>query len=124
MLHTITIPPKGSRTQTAHVSNELDPASTPYPRAYHRAKEFLKKMLRRELEADERSEVPRNSPISILIRKVGGAPQIVNEFRQQILAYARHEYPFNEPLHDDNPLGWWEGLENHRHARVVAVCSV
>ena len=104
MLHTVTIPSKGSRTQAVSGSNELDPTSTPYPRAYQRTKEFLKKMLQRELEADERSAVPRNLPISILIHKVGSAPQIVDEFRRQILAYTRQEYPFNEPFHDDEHI--------------------
>jgi hypothetical protein len=47
--------------------------------------------------------------------------QVVGEFRQQVLAYAHHEYPFNELLIGDDPLAWWEALENHRHARVLVV---
>jgi hypothetical protein len=70
-------------------------------------------MLQRELEADKHSVVPWNSPISILTHKMGGSPQIVDEFHWQIIVYACQEYPFNEPFHDDDPLGWWESLENH-----------
>ena len=117
MSHTVTIPAKSNRTA---VPDNME--STPYPRAYDRAKQFLKEMLRKEVETTERSTSQRKSPIACLIGEVG-APQVVNDFRKQLLAYARQEYPFNDACHENGAAEWWEALEQHRHARVLAVST-
>jgi hypothetical protein len=62
------------------------------------------------------------------IFKVLTPAEIVNGLRHQVEAFWRSEWPFNEPIKDGNPLAWWESLQNHPHAHVLAVsftfCSI
>jgi hypothetical protein len=50
--------------------------------------------------------------------------QVVEHFRQELQAFWLGEYPFKKPDTDvvENPLEWWRKLQNHDHARVLAVC--
>ena len=56
--------------------------------------------------------------------KLLGAPQVVSDFRKQLLTYANNQWPFMEPLNNNDTLGWWEALEQHPHARVLAVSLI
>jgi hypothetical protein len=136
MSHTISLPPRashskvtplpadqGSHTARSCTSENQNSESTLYPRAFERVKEFLKRVLKRELEAIEDATTPWHSPIALLMHQSGNTPgQIVLEFCEQLLAYARHEYPFDMYVVDgESPLQWWEALVSHRHARVLVV---
>jgi hypothetical protein len=96
----------------------------PHPRAYHRAKEFLKPMLRTMVERAQArlstNQQQIEDPISQLLRDIGPTG-IVDEFKRQLEAYWRNEWPFNTPLRDGNTLAWWKVLLPHPHARVLAV---
>jgi hypothetical protein len=76
-------------------------------------------MLKDELEAVNNNP-NSTSPIASLVHRCGPSV-VVKEFRDQIYAYAKHEYPFNESVGNDNPLTWWEVLEGNRQAEVLAV---
>jgi len=39
----------------------------------------------------------------------------------QLEAFWHGEWPFNQQVKDSNPLAWWESLQDHPHARVLAV---
>jgi len=98
-----------------------DSQSTPFPKAYNRAKEFLKVMLRNEIDLTARDPVvTKQANINPLIQDLG-PPEVVNQFRKQLLAYARNEWPFTNPITGGNTLAWWESLERHPHAQVLAV---
>jgi hypothetical protein len=65
----------------------------PYPHAFKCCKEFLKNMLKVELEAINNNP-NSTSPIASLVHQHGPSV-IVMEFCDQIYAYAKHKYPFN-----------------------------
>lgn len=96
------------------------PQVVPYPKAYERAKNFLKVVLRDELALA--AKVKDNCLFSVLIETIG-PKAIVEEFQRQLLAYARSEYPFGDSLVSGDTLSWWETLVEHPHARVLAVCA-
>jgi hypothetical protein len=90
--------------------------TVPIPRAYGRAKEFLKIMLRNEVELIQRSPgEQKDSSIQTL-----GVHTIIDEFRKQLIAYVQGNWPFDVP-HGGNTLEWWERVKKHPHARVLAV---
>jgi hypothetical protein len=93
--------------------------NTVHPRALHRAKDFLKILLRNEIAYFCKSEAQANPLIARL-----GPVATVAEFRKQLDAYASKQWPFDVPLEDGDTLGWWESLEKHPHARTLAVCLI
>jgi hypothetical protein len=92
--------------------------TVPYPKAYNRAKEFLKEMLKNEIDLAARAENPTLKPLRDL-----GTAEIVSHFRKQFLAFARQEWPFADFVPDGNTLAWWESLAHHPQAHVLAVSS-
>ncbi len=86
----------------------------PIPRAYTRVKTFLKTLIQGVIEAN----------VHPLVAELGPA-QLVEDLRNQLLAYALGEHPFDAPLPAEGGgrpvLQWWLDLEHHRHARVLAV---
>jgi hypothetical protein len=61
-----------------------------------------------------------SNPCHRLVTQLG-PKKAVFEFRQQLLAFARQEWPFTDPIPHDDALSWWESLRQHPHARVLAV---
>jgi hypothetical protein len=112
---TITIPALG-RHHAARVTDDSD--DTPHPKAYKRAKEFLKTMLRKEL--DRLKDDPNK--VDPLLQEIG-AKTAVEEFREQLKAYAYQQWPFNARVDDKTALLWWENLRTSPPARVLAVCD-
>ena len=117
--HTIRLP--------ARAQNQPLPVDVPYPNAFKRAKEYLKKILRDEAEYYKANPTMPQSPIGQIICKLG-EKAVVDKFRTQILAYARRDYPFQEPKVDGegetgNVLTWWRDLSSHPLAQVLAVSA-
>jgi hypothetical protein len=48
--------------------------------------------------------------------------EVVNGFKRQLELFWRAEWPFNESSPDLDPLKWWQDLQSHPQARVLAVC--
>ena len=46
-----------------------------------------------------------------------------DRFVRQLVTYAKGEWPF-DLRHDENALKWWESLEKHPQADVLAVSSM
>ncbi len=108
-------PPARTHTRITSDDNDHDDSKdAPNPRAYRRVKEFLKTILRAEVDKGTHP----------LIQELGAAT-IVTDFRRQLMTYARGEWPFQDPLGVEGGrpvLDWWLNLEKHPHARVLAVC--
>jgi hypothetical protein len=92
--------------------------SVPYPTAYKRTKAFLKDILMKEVEMIKKH--PKETAGDILHKYT--TAQIAERFVRQLVMYARGEWPFDLP-HDENALLWWESLEKHPQAEVLAVSS-
>jgi hypothetical protein len=102
-----------------------DCQSTPFPKAYNRVKTFLKEMLRNEIDLTTRDmavAATKDTNINPLIQELG-PKETVFQFRKQLLAYARNEWPFNNLVTGSNTLAWWELLREHPHAHVLAVSN-
>lgn len=98
----------------------VDIESVPHMRAYTRVKEFLKQMLRNIIESAPGPNHDMSSPCHRLVAQLGPT-KVVSEFRKQLLAFARQEWPFTDSIRDGDALSWWESLRQHPHARVLAV---
>jgi hypothetical protein len=85
----------------------------PYHNAYKRVKEYLKQLLRPEVER-------HNTQLIENLKQLTQA-QIVNGLRNQLHAYWCGEWPFDQQVKDGDPLKWWISLIPHPHARVLAV---
>ena len=105
----------------AQTRDVADTESVPFKRAYDRAKEFLKRLLRNDTEWADRS--PENRKTAHRLIQENQTVDLIKEFRQQLLAYARKDYPFADQLIDGDTLHWWETLEYHPRARVLAVSA-
>ena len=83
-------------------------------------------MLRDEAEYYKANPTMKQSPIGEIICKLG-EKFVVDKFRSQILAYARHDYPFQGPIdgkgETGNVLAWWRDLSLHPLAQVLAVSA-
>lgn len=94
-----------------------------HPKALRRATDFLKILLRNEVDyfrkRESEREFERESEASdkedSLISQLG-PKAFITEFQQQLGAYASKQWPFDVPLKDGDTLGWWESLEKHPHA--------
>lgn len=114
---TLKIPPrKQSRDREMNTTE-----SVPHTKAYTRVKEFLKQMLRDIIDFAAHN-LDASNPCHRLVAKLGPS-KVVTEFRQQLLAFARQEWPFTDPFPDGDALSWWEALGQHPHARVLAVST-
>ena len=105
----------------AQTRDITDAESVPFKRAYDRAKEFLKLLLRNNIEWADRS--PENRKFTHRLIQENQTADLITEFRQQLLAYARKEYPFADQVTDGDTLHWWETLEHHPRACVLAVSA-
>jgi len=100
----------------------MDPTeSVSHAKAYTRVKEFLKQMLHDIIDSVGHN-LDASNPCHCLVAKLGPT-KVVSEFRQQLLAFARQEWPFTDPIPDGDALSWWELLGQHPHARVLAVST-
>lgn len=118
MSTTLVIPAKNpSSLEIPNQSSE----SVPYPRAFERVKEFLKDILRNEVQLLQKSDPGTDSPLRSFIRRTGISAS-VDHFRKQLTAYARTEYPFTDALPTNGDTRqWWENLAHHPHAHILAV---
>ena len=105
----IVIPPLIQRNG----SNAVPSKQIPYYNAYKRVKEFLKDLLRPEVERHETHPIPALKQLT--------PAQIVEGLRHQFDGYWRGEWPFDQQVEDNNPLAWWASLCHHPHTRVLAV---
>lgn len=48
---------------------------------------------------------------------------IVEGLKQQLPAFWRGDWPFDQPVEGGDPLAWWNNLRFHPHGRVMAVSS-
>ena len=85
---------------------EVDAESVPHVRAYTRVKGFLKLMLRDIIESANHN-LDTSNPCHRLVKQLG-PNRVVSEFRQQLLAFARREWPFTDPISQGDTLTWWE----------------
>ena len=115
---TLKIPP--ANPTPSPYEHDVDAAeSVPHLRAYTRVKGFLKQMLRDIVESADH-DFDASNPCHRLIKQLG-PNKVVSEFRQQLLAFARKEWPFTDPIPHGDVLTWWESLGQHPHARILAV---
>ncbi|KAI0643696.1 ribonuclease H-like domain-containing protein [Trametes meyenii] len=115
----IFIPPRrpSGADMGATTKQKDDSEDAPIPRAYFRVKEFLKSLLQ--------SEFGRTT-IHPTLQALGMAKSVA-EFRRQLMAYARAEWPFDRPLSTDTGrpvLQWWLDLAVHPDARVLAILAI
>lgn len=113
---TLKIPPG---KQSLPCDRDVDTDSVPHVRAYTRVKEFLKQILRDIIEFAGQN-LDASNPCHRLVAQLG-PNKVVSEFRQQLLAFARQEWPFTDPTPNGDALSWWESLAQNPHARVLAV---
>lgn len=114
MSKTIRVPANRTPSDASALPDDSD--GVPFPSAYRRAKEFLKKLLKAEVEKPSDERHPHVASL--------GKQKIVEEFRRQLLSYARGEWPFNVPRAvSERPLDWWRAFEEDPRARTLAVCS-
>jgi hypothetical protein len=97
------------------------PSPMPYPRAYEKTKDYLKNMLKQMLVHIEK--FPGTGPE--LLRTLGPV-DAAHELKNQLKAFWRGEYPFivSEEAKGKNPLEWWQNLEHHIHARILASLAI
>ncbi|KAG2345131.1 hypothetical protein BDR05DRAFT_947067 [Suillus weaverae] len=80
-----------------------------YPHAYTHIKDFLKDKLQKDLAHYVMN--PKSAPATSI-------------FKHQIKAFWHDKWPFNQQVKDDNPLAWWESLQDHLHAHVLAHLTI
>ncbi|KAF8487250.1 hypothetical protein DFH94DRAFT_621639 [Russula ochroleuca] len=99
--------------------------SVPHARAYTRVKAFLKQMLRDIVETVKLAghDLDTSNPCHRLVAQLG-SNRVVSDFCQQLLAFSRQEWPFTDPITHGNALTWWESLEQHPHACVLAMLAI
>ena len=112
-LGVIVIPPQVQKNSLNIASNA---ERMPYANAHKRVKEFLKVLLRPEVDRHETHPIPALMQLT--------TAQIVDGLRHQIDAYWRGEWPFDQKVENNDPLAWWTSLCHHPHARVLAVCDL
>ncbi|TFK52816.1 hypothetical protein OE88DRAFT_1608814, partial [Heliocybe sulcata] len=44
--------------------------------------------------------------------------------RAQLLVFWRNQYPFDQPLDGQDTLTWWEGLQHHPSADILAMLAI
>ncbi|KAG2079898.1 ribonuclease H-like domain-containing protein [Suillus cothurnatus] len=93
----------------------------PYPHAYTRVKDFLKEKLQKDLAHYVANP---DSVLATSIFKVLSAAEVASGLRHQLEAFWHGEWPFNQQVKDGNPLAWWESLQDHPHARVLAHLAI
>jgi hypothetical protein len=93
----------------------------PYPCAYKKTKDYLKNMLKQTLVHIEK--FPGTGPE--LLRMLGPV-DAAHKLKNQLEAFWRGEYPFiiSEEAKGKNPLEWWQHLEHHMHARILASLAI
>ena len=118
MSYTLTVP--ASAPPALSVKSD----SVPIPQAHQRAKEFLLKVLRNELDHIRRT--PDADHMNSMLYQLGkeiGVKKIIENLSSQLVVYSRGSYPFDTP-HNGNTLKWWIWLEKHPQANVLAVSSI
>ncbi|KAK1221431.1 hypothetical protein PQX77_015759 [Marasmius sp. AFHP31] len=99
-------------------TNHPEADQTPNPKAYKRAKVALIPILQQESTFYKNN--PLISPLSQVMSEAGTEKVLGAEFKSQLVAFARHEYPFSDRLGNKTPLQWWQDLLEHPKAYVLA----
>jgi len=88
-----------------------------FPNAHNQVKTYLKDMLLKALKRHESHPDDRVAPIF----KELNPSQVVDGMKNQLDAYWRGEWPFDQPIENSDPLAWWKALEKPLHSRILAV---
>ncbi|KIJ56039.1 hypothetical protein M422DRAFT_239229 [Sphaerobolus stellatus SS14] len=113
MPYTIILP---GRSGMLDINTQDDSLRTPFPAAYRRVKEFLKKQMRAEIRAG------LHPLVKSIVKDYGenSVEEILNtELRTQLLNYALGAWPFANKDMKNGPLEWWKNLQEHPNARAL-----
>ncbi|KAG6379575.1 hypothetical protein JVT61DRAFT_10079 [Boletus reticuloceps] len=102
----IRIPPRNPSNKQASTSDH----PMPHPRAYERVKEFLKNRLKIMLDSVQASNLDHTDELAVIVQKIGPV-SVVEEFRHQLRTYWLGEWPFDDPVVNNDPYTWWETLK-------------
>ncbi|TFK47872.1 hypothetical protein OE88DRAFT_1714398 [Heliocybe sulcata] len=53
-----------------------------------------------------------------------GIDYSIRQLRAQLLVFWRNQYPFDQPLDGQDTLTWWEGLQHHPSADILAMLAI
>ncbi|KAJ3793831.1 ribonuclease H-like domain-containing protein [Lentinula aff. detonsa] len=95
-----------------------------HPKAYQRAKGFLKTVLQNEVAA--LSEYDDKALLHDLLQtRYHRKDELVKAFRSQLLTFGRNQFPFKSGCNKNaNPLQWWKRLTHDENADVLATICV
>ncbi|THV03439.1 hypothetical protein K435DRAFT_914113, partial [Dendrothele bispora CBS 962.96] len=94
-----------------------------HPKAYDRAKKFLKTILQREVDALDR--FGEKALLYDLMKKYMRKDSLVDAFKHQLNAFGCDQYPFRAGRSkDQDPLKWWEHLSRDDSADVLGTIAV
>ncbi|KAJ3767396.1 hypothetical protein FB446DRAFT_707851 [Lentinula raphanica] len=116
---TITIPSTQPH-QNPSVSQQSAALRTPFPDAYERLKEVLKKLLRDVLY------LPENDSDECRERLFGECSKvaIADSLKTQVEDFWYGRRPFNAPLSQRTSLEWWRRLQRNSNANVLAFLAI
>jgi hypothetical protein len=80
----------------------------PYFNAYTQVKAFLKDMMKSIMECIQKHP---DEPVPTLFKEMGMG-SIAKDLQHQIDAYWQGEYPFKQLSPCNDPMTWWQELEN------------
>ena len=92
-----------------------------HPKAFQRAKTFLKTVLQNEVDA--LSEYGDKALLYNLVQtRYHRKDELVEAFKSQLLTFGRDQFPFKSGRNKDtDPLKWWKRLTQDKNADVLAV---
>ncbi|KAJ3792320.1 ribonuclease H-like domain-containing protein [Lentinula aff. detonsa] len=95
-----------------------------HPKAFQRAKGFLKTVLRNEVAA--LSEYDDKALLHDLLQtRYHRKDELVKAFSSQLLTFGRNQFPFKSGCNKNaNPLQWWKRLTHDENADVLATICV
>ncbi|KIJ56071.1 hypothetical protein M422DRAFT_239273 [Sphaerobolus stellatus SS14] len=118
MSYTITLP---GLSGMLVINTQDDSLRTPFPAAYRRVKEFLKKQMRAEIRAG------LHPLVKSIVKDHGenSVEEILNtELRTQLLNCALGAWPFANKDMKNGPLEWWKDLQEHPNARALTMLAI
>ncbi|KAJ3859091.1 ribonuclease H-like domain-containing protein [Lentinula novae-zelandiae] len=95
-----------------------------HPKAFQRAKTFLKTVLQNEVDA--LSKYGDKALLHNLFQtRYHRKDELVEAFKSQLLAFGRNQFPFKSGRNQDtDPLKWWKHLTQDENADVLATINV